>query len=780
MSRRPLSAVARAYVWSVILAGSTLGVALIARGEPYHWDWSAIAVFGVLAVVSSTLTLSRRDHLPTRITHQVGAAFWQALFLIVGPAATCLPLWTSILADWALNRRRPLTGLFNLAQLTLALAAAWGVRHMLDPGFEGLDSTAPLALAAAFGALVVLALTNQLLTVVVTNLANRRPFYSLRPITRVGLLAELLCAVYGLTLALFWTINPWLLTLGIAPIGLLLLLLMMLSRREQELERHQADLDSLQGLGLEIGSELDEHRVRAAVVRTATDALQASGALLAAPDPQGAHLVVQAHLGLRPVPAETLPLSRFSDGFFETGQIRVVEDFEAQRDLYPDLSFLEGVSGLICAPVRILGRKDALLVLTRGRRRRPFDDDDCKRLGTLVRFVNMALSNAQLVTEQKQLHEHLLQSEKISALGMLVSGVAHELKNPLTSVIGFCELLMMKESDPGKRRGLDKVRSEAHRSVRIVNQLLSFSRKRVVEKRLANVNDVLDRVLELKAHDLQVRNIELQRRYAPVLPPVWIDEHQFEQVFLNLINNAEHALRDREQPRRLIVETRAERERVGILFIDNGPGLPREQINQVFLPFFTTKPAGEGTGLGLSLCHGIVTEHGGAIDFDSDAGQGTTLRIEIPRADPTRVATGEPHDETRGTARPAPGKLLVVEDDPSIGEMVDSYFRAQGWSVDVARDGFEALRKVGQTAYDALLVDLLMPGMDGRELYHRLHETRPDLARRIVFATGDLNDQSSAAFLERRSNPVLTKPYTLDSLTDAIGSLDAPEEGDVH
>ncbi|ANM31942.1 hypothetical protein ABI59_23820 [Acidobacteria bacterium Mor1] len=771
---------ARAYVWSVILAGSALGVALIARGEPYHWDWSAIAVFGVLAVVSSTLTLSRRDHLPTRITHQVGAAFWQALFLIVGPAATCLPLWTSILADWGLNRRRPLTGFFNLAQLTLALAAGWGVRHLLDPGFEGLDSTAPWALIAAFASLVVLALINQLLTVVVTNLANRRPFYSLRPITRVGLLAELLCAVYGLTLALFWTINPWLLTLGIAPIGLLLLLLMMLSRREQELERHQADLDSLQGLGLEIGSELDEHRVRAAVVRTATDALQASGALLAAPDPQGKHLVVQAHLGLRPVPAATLPLSRFSDGFFETGQIRVVEDFEAQRDLYPDLRFLEGVSGVLCAPVRILGRRDALLVLTRGRRRRPFDDDDCKRLGTLVRFVNMALSNAQLVTEQKQLHEHLLQSEKISALGMLVSGVAHELKNPLTSVIGFCELLMMKESDPGKRRGLDKVRSEAHRSVRIVNQLLSFSRKRVVEKRLANVNDVLDRVIELKAHDLQMRNIELQRRYAPVLPPVWIDDHQFEQVFLNLVNNAEHALRDRDQPRRLIVETRAERERVGILFIDNGPGLPREQINQVFLPFFTTKPAGEGTGLGLSLCHGIVTEHGGSIDFDSAAGQGTTLRIEIPRADPTRIAEEQPRDEARGTARPAPGKLLVVEDDPTIGEMVDSYFRAQGWSVDVARDGFEALRKVGQTAYDALLVDLLMPGMDGRELYRRLHESRPDLARRIVFATGDLNDETNVAFLERRSNPVLTKPYTLDSLTDAIGALDDPGEGDVH
>ena len=283
MSRRPLSPVARTYVWSVILAGAVLGVAMIGRGTPYRWDWTAIAVFGLFAVASSALTLTRRDHLPTRITHQVGAAFWQALFLLVGPAATCLPLWISICTDWALKRRRPLTGLFNLGQLTLALGSAWIVRRMIDPGFAGMDSAGPRALLGAFVSLVVMAAVNQALTLVETNLANSRPVYNLRPLTRVGLLNELLCIVYGLALALFWSINPWLFILGIAPIALQLMLLMLLSRREQELESNQADLDSLQGLGLEIGSELDEHRVRAAVVRTATDALQASGAASRAP-----------------------------------------------------------------------------------------------------------------------------------------------------------------------------------------------------------------------------------------------------------------------------------------------------------------------------------------------------------------------------------------------------------------------------------------------------------------------------------------------------------------
>ena len=483
---------------------------------------------------------------------------------------------------------------------------------------------------------------------------------------------------------------------------------------------------------------------------------------------------------MRPIPPGTLPLSRFSDGFFETGQIRVVEDFESQRDLYPDLQFLQEASGLLCAPLRILGRKDALLVLTRGRRRRPFDDDDSKRLSTLVRFINVALSNAQLLTEPKQLHEHLLQSEKISALGMLVSGVAHELKNPLTSVIGFSELLMEREGDAGKRRGLGRVRAEGQRAVKIVNQLLSFSRKRASEKRLCNVNEVIDRVLDLKAHDLQMRNVELLRRFAPVLPPVHIDEHQFEQVFLNLVNNAEHALQGKESPRRLIVETRAERERVRVLFIDNGPGIAREHASQVFLPFFTTKPAGQGTGLGLSLCHGIVSEHGGSIDFDSAPGNGTTLRIEIPRAEPAQADAGLSRDGEHPRGAPAPGRLLVVEDDPAIGEMVHAYFHSRGWTVDVVHDGVEAMRKVGQSAYDALLVDLLMPRMDGRELYRRLEQTRPELARRVVFATGDLHNEDNVAFLDRRSNPVLAKPFTLASLSDAIRELDDLSDADVH
>ena len=372
------------------------------------------------------------------------------------------------------------------------------------------------------------------------------------------------------------------------------------------------------------------------------------------------------------------------------------------------------------------------------------------------------------ITEERRLREQLLQSEKMSAVGQLVSGVAHELNNPLAGVMGYTQLMMRHLIEPKMRADLERVFNEAQRAARIVQNLLTFARKHKPEKRLLGLNGIIEKTLELRAYELRVSNIEVETDLDPGLPKTLLDLHQMQQVILNILTNAEQAMLEAHGRGRLRIATRAAGSTITMRLQDDGPGIATEHLSRVFEPFFTTKPVGRGTGLGLSICDGIVKEHGGGLRVESAPGQGAVFIVELPVA-----AAEEPADApgivTHAAAAAGGRSILVVDDEPSIqGLLVEALARA-GFEVDTAGNGASALAKIEKRRYDLIISDLKMPGVSGVDLYERIRETRPDLAARIVFTSGDTVSDGTEAFLRRTGNMTLLKPFSLEELHAALG-----------
>jgi signal transduction histidine kinase len=237
---------------------------------------------------------------------------------------------------------------------------------------------------------------------------------------------------------------------------------------------------------------------------------------------------------------------------------------------------------------------------------------------------------ARDVTQQKRMEEQLILTDRLASIGELSSGIAHELNNPLTSVIGFSQLLMEGDVPANMKEDLGIVYSEAQRAAVIVKNLLTFARKHAPVKQLSQVNAVIEDVLRLRAYEQKVNNIEVENRLSPDLPEIMMDHFQIQQVFLNIIINAEFAMQEAHHKGKLVITKEKLDGIIRISFADDGPGISKENLKHIFDPFFTTKEVGKGTGLGLSICHGIVTEHGGKIYARSEKGQGTTFIIELP------------------------------------------------------------------------------------------------------------------------------------------------------
>jgi signal transduction histidine kinase len=238
------------------------------------------------------------------------------------------------------------------------------------------------------------------------------------------------------------------------------------------------------------------------------------------------------------------------------------------------------------------------------------------------------------ITKEKLLQEQLIQSDKLAAVGELISGVAHEINNPLTAVVGFSQLLKKHENGLGEdqRKQLDIIWSEAERVRKIVSNLLSFARKQKPEKKPLDVNSLVEMVLDIRSYELEVGNINIVKEFGEELPQVEADAQQIEQVFLNMINNAQQAMIETHGKGNLTIRTYTNDNVVRIEFIDDGPGIAEEDLKKIFDPFFTTKEAGKGTGLGLSVSYGIIKEHNGNIFVESDQGKGARFIIELPFA----------------------------------------------------------------------------------------------------------------------------------------------------
>ncbi|MDY7039896.1 MAG: ATP-binding protein [Chloroflexota bacterium] len=365
------------------------------------------------------------------------------------------------------------------------------------------------------------------------------------------------------------------------------------------------------------------------------------------------------------------------------------------------------------------------------------------------------------ITRRKELEKQLLQVEKLSALGQLVSGVAHELNNPLTSIMGYAQLALESEQPLQTRSDLERILEEAERSARIVKNLLTFARQHRPEKRLADVNQVIESVLNLQTYQLRVNNIIVTTDLDENLPPILLDSYQIQQVLFNIITNAHQAMAGFRGSGYLHISSQLARsgEVVWITIRDDGPGILPENIDHIFDPFFTTKDVGEGTGLGLSICFGIMKEHGGDIWVETEVGQGTTFFIELP----VQPAMEEKIDlETPAVVPRIPGqckRILVVDDERHILTLINRILTKEGCIVETASNGEAAADKLAEKHWDLVISDVKMPGMDGRRLYAHVLATQPDLAERIIFTTGDTARESTLAFLAELGRPYLKKPF---------------------
>jgi len=372
------------------------------------------------------------------------------------------------------------------------------------------------------------------------------------------------------------------------------------------------------------------------------------------------------------------------------------------------------------------------------------------------------------VTDQKMLQEQLIQSEKMSAIGQLVSGVAHELNNPLAGISAFAQLLLAeKRFPPDQRTAAETIYSEARRASRIVQNLLTFARQHKAEKGPAAINQVLDDTLELRGYELRVRGIDVRREYDEALPDTMGDGHQLQQVFLNLITNAEQAMERAEgRHHRLTVRTRRSGDAIRIEIEDTGSGVPANLLERIFNPFFTTKPTGHGTGLGLSISLGIVREHEGRIWAENAPQGGARFVVELPVIAPR--ASGE--FPAALAAHPVGDSLhiLVVDDEASVRVALQRYLAARGHDVETTASGQDALGLLRASEYDAVIVDMRMPDLSGEQLFEELRSADREHAERVIFTTGDLVSEQMRRFLDGSGRPCVPKPFEFSSFDQVL------------
>jgi two-component system, NtrC family, sensor kinase len=406
--------------------------------------------------------------------------------------------------------------------------------------------------------------------------------------------------------------------------------------------------------------------------------------------------------------------------------------------------------------------------------------DECGELAVVFNRMteNLKTSREELektVETLKTTQHQLIQSEKLSGIGEFVAGVAHELNNPLTSVMGFAELMQQNEMQETQRRFLDMIFKSAKRCQKIVQSLLSFARRHAPERKVVCVNEILESAVEILAYQMRASNIEVVTNFDPRLPATMIDPHQMQQVFLNIINNAKQAMEDHQPSGRMQITTAVVNGKVRITFQDNGPGISVENLTKIFNPFFTTKEVGKGTGLGLSLCYGIITEHGGTITPDSAPGKGATFTIELPITAEAVAKSDSAATAPAPNARDGVGRrVLVIDDEDAILQMIEQVLTIHGYKVDVVRDGETALKRLAQYHYDLALCDWKMPGLNGEQVYERLNAANPDMSRRLIFITGDIVNQRTQEFLKASDKICLSKPFTLTEFRSAISRIVPP------
>jgi two-component system NtrC family sensor kinase len=412
---------------------------------------------------------------------------------------------------------------------------------------------------------------------------------------------------------------------------------------------------------------------------------------------------------------------------------------------------------------------------------RPLQDETGRTIGVIA--------SARDITERQRLQQQLIQSERLAAMGQMIAGVAHELNNPLTAILGVTEMVRDKTEDENSRRQLDLAHRQARRAAHIVESLLVFSRPTTPRNSLLHLPDLIQRTIQLHEHSLRSNHVQVDLVARPDLPTVLGDSNQLTQVFLNLIVNAEQAIREVREHGTLRIRLGAVGERVLVTFQDDGVGIRREALPRIFDPFFTTKRPGRGTGLGLSICMAIVREHNGDISAQPLPDGGSVFTVSLPVCTQA-VLVAEPGTSPHGSVEePAPAvpsptgkRILVVDDEEGIRELVMESLGGRGFSVDSAASFEEALERTARHSYDAILCDINLETdagivASGFELHDRICA---DLAARsvpqppFIFMTGDLVDSAISEQVGRQHSMFLQKPFRIADLISLLNESLAP------
>ena len=371
---------------------------------------------------------------------------------------------------------------------------------------------------------------------------------------------------------------------------------------------------------------------------------------------------------------------------------------------------------------------------------------------------------------RKELERKAQVASRLASVGEMASGIAHEINNPLTGVVGFAQLLAERKDLPEDiREELKIIHEGGQRVSNIVKGLLSFARQSKPRREYININEVVEGTLRLSNYKLKTGNIEVIRQFDPELPWTMADAGQLQQVFINLVVNAQHEMRKAHGRGRLEIKTELVDNMIHISFKDDGPGIAKEHIERIFDPFFTTKEAGKGTGLGLSLSHGIIAEHGGQLYTESEPGNGATFVVELPVL--AEEADVEETKVANETGKVIKGRILVVDDEEVVRQYLSSVLTRMGHTVDLATDGQEALELVKSNRYNLILSDMKMPGMDGKEFYQRIGGIAPSLTGRLAFITGDVMGEETRGFIQKTGALYLTKPFNAERLNEVVNSI---------
>jgi PAS domain S-box-containing protein len=379
------------------------------------------------------------------------------------------------------------------------------------------------------------------------------------------------------------------------------------------------------------------------------------------------------------------------------------------------------------------------------------------------------------LTERARLLEQLRQAEKLSALGQMISGVSHELNNPLAAINGYVELILARHQLSSETRAdLERVAQESSRAAKLIHDFLTFARQEPLERTTVDVNDIIQAVVELRKFEMRITGAELRLDLAKDELSVMGNRDQLQQVLINVVNNALHAVLDQEQ-KCLSISSRRIDNLVQIRVADNGPGIPAHVLTRIFEPFFTTKPVGGGTGLGLSIAHSIIGEHRGRIFHETPAAGGTAFIIELPAGESEHIMqerSDQPQKPFVSSARAAESaRILILDDESSITELLGEMLRLLGYSAKLCNSPTRALELLDQEEFDVVLSDFRMPIMNGEQFYAAAIEKHPELARRIVFLTGDTVNDETQFFLKKTGNPHLGKPFQLVSVQQVVSEI---------